>query len=129
MRQWSCVQPCLFCGEQDESRDHLFFACPFSYLVWLDVAGGLMQTDSDPYWNGTLLGLSTQQYEGHYFILFRLVFQVTIYCLWRERNERRYNKRYCSYIQIVKTIEKSIRNRITSLRYYESKKLRRLLQE
>ncbi|CAA7057486.1 unnamed protein product [Microthlaspi erraticum] len=27
-------QTCLLCGVADESRDHLFFSCPFSHQVW-----------------------------------------------------------------------------------------------
>lgn len=123
MRQWGCVQVCLFCGERDESRDHLFFACSFSYLVWLDVAGGLLHSEPDPDWNGTLLCLCVQQNEGHCYIFLRLAFQATIYCLWRERNDRRHNKRFCTHTQVSKTIEKLIRNPISSLRYYDSKKL------
>ncbi|VVB17004.1 unnamed protein product [Arabis nemorensis] len=29
MRQWGITQACPLCGEPDETRDHLFFACPY----------------------------------------------------------------------------------------------------
>ncbi|XP_018464394.2 uncharacterized protein LOC108835662 [Raphanus sativus] len=41
MRQWGLVQGCEFCGERDETRDHLFFACPYSYTIWEVYAGRL----------------------------------------------------------------------------------------
>lgn len=42
MRQWGLVQGCEFCGERDETRDHLFFACPYSYTIWEVYAGRLV---------------------------------------------------------------------------------------
>lgn len=39
MRKWGIQQACVLCGEKDETRDHLFFACPYSYTVWDRVAG------------------------------------------------------------------------------------------
>ena len=33
MRAWGQVQCCLLCGEPDETRDHLFFACPYIHLL------------------------------------------------------------------------------------------------
>ncbi|XP_056860166.1 uncharacterized protein LOC108829346 [Raphanus sativus] len=33
MRAWGIVQGCPFCGEREESRDHLFFACPYTYTL------------------------------------------------------------------------------------------------
>ena len=29
MRFWGMIQGCTLCGERDETRDHLFFACPY----------------------------------------------------------------------------------------------------
>lgn len=42
MQSWGGLQACLFCGESDETRDHLFFACPYIYTVWLDISGDLL---------------------------------------------------------------------------------------
>ncbi|XP_018453524.1 uncharacterized protein LOC108824598 [Raphanus sativus] len=33
MRAWGIQQGCMLCGERDESRDHIFFACPLTYTV------------------------------------------------------------------------------------------------
>ncbi|XP_056848881.1 uncharacterized protein LOC130499014 [Raphanus sativus] len=30
--RWGQPQHCLFCGEPDETRDHLYFACPYTSL-------------------------------------------------------------------------------------------------
>ena len=53
-RRWSQPQHCLYCGEPDETRDHLFFACPYTFTLWLKMVGNLFGTDSDPDWDITL---------------------------------------------------------------------------
>lgn len=42
---WGQTQCCLYCGEPDETRDHLYFACPYTYILWLKVAGSLFGLD------------------------------------------------------------------------------------
>ena len=87
-RQRGQPQVCIYCGEPDETRDHLFFACPFTFTLWLKVVGNLFGIDPDPDWNITIAHLLTGSYDNHTFILLRLVLQVTIYFIWRERNDR-----------------------------------------
>lgn len=100
MRRWSqgqvCV--CIFYVEPDETRDHLFFACPYTFTLWIDVVGSLMSTPPDPDWSITLEQIAHQSQDRLTSILLRLVFLVTIYHIWRERNDRRYNNvlRVCS---------------------------------
>ena len=45
---WGQTQFCTFCGEPDETRDHLFCACPYTFMLWLSVAGNLFGIDPDP---------------------------------------------------------------------------------
>lgn len=85
MMQWGVVQGCVFCGEPNEPRDHLFFACPYTFTVWLAVVGDLLEANADPDWETTLTRLVEYKYEKFSFILLRLVFQTTIYYLWKER--------------------------------------------
>lgn len=47
-RAWGITQHCILCGERDETRDHLFFACLFSYTVWLGVCGNLLASTITP---------------------------------------------------------------------------------
>lgn len=81
MRQWGVVQGCVFCGEPNESRDHLFFACPYTFTVWLAVVGDLLGVSADPDWEMTLSRLVEHDYDKLTFILLRLVFQTSIYYL------------------------------------------------
>ncbi|KAH0917414.1 hypothetical protein HID58_025074 [Brassica napus] len=50
-------------------------------------------------------------------ILMKMAFQTCIYHKWKERNARWHQTGYCSIDQVVRTIDKAMRNRITLLRY------------
>lgn len=56
-------------------------------------------------------------------ILLRLAFQVSIYYIWKERNGRRHAQPATPVNQLAKFIEKTIRQRILSTKYYEKEKL------
>uniref|UniRef100_A0A0D3D9Q5 Reverse transcriptase zinc-binding domain-containing protein n=1 Tax=Brassica oleracea var. oleracea TaxID=109376 RepID=A0A0D3D9Q5_BRAOL len=90
MAQWGVVQSCLFCGEPNESRDHLFFACRYTFTVWLAVVGDLLLAEADPDWETSLAQLVELRYEKLDYILLRMVFQTAIYYIWKERNDRRH---------------------------------------
>ncbi|RID52838.1 hypothetical protein BRARA_G00274 [Brassica rapa] len=48
--------------------------------------------------------------------LLPLAFQGSIYSLWRERNGRKHNNSWNSPAQLVRSLDRTIRNRISSLR-------------
>lgn len=128
MRAWGQVQGCLFCGEPNESRDHLFFACPYTYTLWLEVVGTLLGRPPDPDWEITLQQLATHRFDRLSYILLRLVFQATIYIIWRERNDRRHHKKPRQVNQLAKVIGKTVRYCILSTKYWEKPNLRGLMQ-
>lgn len=125
-RQRGQTQGCVFCGDSDETRDHLFFVCP--YTLWLRVVGNLSGSDPDPDWDDTLQHMISGSFGRLTFILLRLVLQTTIYFIWRERNDRRHNGSVKSTEQIARLIGKTIRNRITSTNYHMKPNLRGLMQ-
>ena len=88
MRGWSQVQGFLFFREPNESRDHMFFACLYTYTIWIEVIGTLLGRPPDPDWERTLVHLTTYGFDRLVYILLRLTFQTTIYMIWSERNDR-----------------------------------------
>ena len=118
----------FFCGEPDETRDHLFFACLYTFTLWIDVAGLLLGTSPDPDWYITMEQIAHHSHDKLTTILLRLAYQVTIYYIWRERNDRKYNNTVRSVQQLARIVDKTIRRRIMSTRYFEKPKLRELLQ-
>ncbi|XP_009136059.1 uncharacterized protein LOC103860221 [Brassica rapa] len=128
MEQWRVAQGCVFCGEPNETRDHLFFACPYTFTVLIDAVGDLLEANADPDWEATLCRLVEHKYNRLTFILLRLVFQTSIYYLWKEKNDRRHTGKIKPVAQMNSLIDKTVRNRILSTRYFEKAKLRGLLQ-
>lgn len=126
-RRWGQPQSCLFCGDPDESRDH-FFACPYTFTLWIQVLGNLFGAEPDPDWETTiLLQLLSRRYDRLTFILLRLLLQVTIYFIWREMNDRKHNSSTKPVNQLARQIDKTVRNRIMSTKYYSKPKLQGLL--
>ncbi|XP_013694661.1 uncharacterized protein LOC106398689 [Brassica napus] len=127
MRGWGIEQGCVFCGERDESRDHLYFACPYTFTVRMSVAEGLLGSRITPDWQDTVSSILTSGRIRLNTILLKLAFQTSIYQLWKERNSRRHGG-LCAPVETTsKAIGKIIKNRISSLKYKGNHKLRGLL--
>ncbi|KAF8103233.1 hypothetical protein N665_0188s0181 [Sinapis alba] len=60
-------------------------------------------------------------------VLVRMVFQTTIYNVWRERNGKRHQRPWASVEQLTHLIRKKMRNRINSLIYGSNHKFEGLL--
>jgi len=90
MKNWGIEQCCMLCGEKNETRDHMFFACPFSFTVWLNTAGKLFGNAITPDWNDTVSSLLQQAQTRIDHVLRRMAFQTVIYSIWREHNSRRH---------------------------------------
>lgn len=116
MRSWRVTQGCVFCGERDESRDH-FFCLPVYFYIWLAVAGGLLGNKISPDWNETVLSLQHPSCSRLDYALLRLVFQASVYFLWREINSRRQHNDWISSEQLCRNIDMTMQNRILSLKY------------
>lgn len=52
-----------------------------------------------------------------------MVFQTTVYHVWREKNARRHQKGIQGTAQLIRVIDKAIRNRVLALRYKPPHKL------
>lgn len=127
MRAWGLQQSCVFCGERDETRDHLFFACSYSFTVWDKLASGLMAGRTDPDWLLTLQYVSSNTLCVEDKVLMKMVFQGCVYHIWREMNGRRHHTSFQTVRQITRMIDKAVRNRITSLRYKHDHRLAGLM--
>ena len=78
----------------------------------------------DPDWKNTLQHLITHGFGELEYILVRLVFQTTVYMIWRERNDRRHLKKPRQSNLLAKIIDKTVRNRITTTGYTKKPRLR-----
>lgn len=105
-RRWGCIQPCMFCGEPDESWDHLFFACPYTSTVWTDLIGSSLGLSPNPDWSITLSRLKRTHLDVLDSILLRMAFQTIIYYLWHKRNVGRHNQVYHLMAYLVRSLTK-----------------------
>lgn len=123
MTHWNTgVTPhCVFCQHPLESRDHLFFDCPFSATVWEALTRSLLHQRYTTSFSGLLSLVSGTSYTGTTRFILRYVLQVTIYTLWQERNRRRHGDLPQSAEQLTSHIDRTVRNRISSHRLTSSK--------
>ncbi|XP_023644828.1 uncharacterized protein LOC111832493 [Capsella rubella] len=106
---------CLLCNNSLESRDHLFFNCSYSWIVWAPVAVrcGLQPNRS---WDRTLNHLQALTGPRANKRLSLLVWQCSLYLLWGERNNRLHRQSFKSADSLRLLIDSIIRNRIASFR-------------
>ena len=94
-----------------------FFACPYSFTVWESLVRGFFGRRTDPDWTETMKMVAGHRHNRLDSILLKMVFQMTIYHAWRERNGRRHQMPWKSADQLHRIIDKMMSNRISSLKY------------
>lgn len=106
---------CVLCSASPESRDHLFFHCPFSSAVWSSVS---IRCSIVPIvdWEVSLASLIALDQRPHIRSVILLAWQCTIYYLWAERNGRIHRNIFRSPEQTLRLIDSTIQNRISSFR-------------
>ncbi|KAF3603270.1 hypothetical protein F2Q69_00037740 [Brassica cretica] len=114
------------------SSENAMGAFLFSFLELKDprilIVGSLLRPAPTPDWNEIMAMILSLRHDRVTSILLRLAFQVTIYYIWHERNERRHTQKARPAQQLAKLIDKTIRQRILSTRYHEKRGLQGLLQ-
>lgn len=110
MLSWSInsKMDCSFCGDPIETRNHLFFLCPYSCQVWDTLMKKLILADYSPDWDHVVHLLYNSTFDKLKLFLLRYAFQTVSYHLWRERNQRRHGEAPTSPTNLVKLIEKNV---------------------
>ncbi|XP_020251372.1 uncharacterized protein LOC109828828 [Asparagus officinalis] len=101
---------CCLCSDNvQESRNHLFFDCLFSKAVWNNIMDWLKFKWRACDWD-ILMDWYTCRLRGKGFkqSLKRLALANTVYRIWRERNDRIFNKGIKNIDQITKKIKLDI---------------------
>lgn len=75
MRDWGVEQGCVYCGERNEDRDHLDFACPYTFTVQMNVAERLLGSRITPDWDDTITSLLQPGRNRLDIVLLRLIFR------------------------------------------------------
>ncbi|KAL9308800.1 hypothetical protein AtEden1_Chr1g0044331 [Arabidopsis thaliana] len=118
MANWKGVSSgsCVFCNHPTESRDHLFFNCPYSSEVLIVTAKNILKTRFTTDWHLLINMISSLQQNRVESFFVRYTFQVSVYSIWRERNGRRHGKTLHSATRLIGWIDKQVRNILSSIR-------------
>uniref|UniRef100_A0A0D3AVX0 Uncharacterized protein n=1 Tax=Brassica oleracea var. oleracea TaxID=109376 RepID=A0A0D3AVX0_BRAOL len=96
--------------------------------VWDRLANRLVGRRINLDWHDMLRFIQAGMFDKMDMILIRLVFQAVVYHIWRERNIRRHQQGHQGTEQMIKTINRGIKNHITSLGYKADHKFNGLLR-
>lgn len=116
MLQWSSsINPaCVFCN-QLETRDHLFFSCPFAAEVWSRLTKNLLRGRFTTDWTEIIVITKDSQDFLSKFLT-RYVFQLSIHSLCRERNDRSHGATPTTVSVMVGMLDRQVRNKCLSFR-------------
>ena len=116
MLTWNTsVNPsCVFCN-QLETRNHLFFSCPYTSAVWTQLMNGLLGSRFTIIWEDIMALTIDNSQDMITTFLTRYGFQVSLHSLWRERNDRRHQASPTSISTLVTMLDRHIRNRCSSI--------------
>lgn len=115
---WGLSVPpgCVLCSAADESISHLFFQCSFAATTWSRFCGRYMAT---PPVSLAALMVMCQQMQGPHalraVVVLKLLNQVIIYSLWRERNARIFRSESSSPEVFFRVVDRALRDRLLSL--------------
>ncbi|KAF8116376.1 hypothetical protein N665_0019s0054 [Sinapis alba] len=106
---------CLLCKNAMESRDHLYFLCSYTEMVWMGLLGKLLGTRYSNQWNQIQQILVNGSRDAITLFLVRYSFQLVVYSVWRKRNARRVEDRELSSTELLQYLDRHMRNRISTL--------------
>lgn len=118
---------CLLCNVNCESRDHLYFACPYAWEIWSLLAPRcevLPLAD----WESTIAQMTTLSGPQWKRTVTLLVWQHSIYSIWMERNSRLHRSIFKSSANVIACIDFTIRNRIQAIRETNPSKASLMMQ-
>ncbi|RID73078.1 hypothetical protein BRARA_B00249 [Brassica rapa] len=94
----------------------------------MNVAERLLGVTITPDWEDPITTLLQSDQNRLDTVLLRLVFQTSIYVLWKERNLRRHGCACASVDMTTRAIGKLVKNHISSLKYVGNHKQEGLLR-
>lgn len=94
MKKWGGPESttCSLCDELIETKNHLFFECGFSAVVWVNLAKGVMGNEFTKNWRRIMDLISVNQTTTRQFTL-RYIFQTLVHGIWMDRNGRRHGEK------------------------------------
>ncbi|CAL5422176.1 unnamed protein product [Camellia sinensis] len=113
----STVTTCPFCLYHTEDHSYLFFNCPFSEKVWMNIKSKINVAWPVLHWSG-LVSYIAKSVKGNSLgsIIPRLALNCTVYLIWLDRNNRVFTKQKIPEEVLVLNIVNMVRFRVLSLK-------------
>lgn len=114
---WGLSVPsgCVLCSNGVESHRHLFFECSFAAGVWLCFCGRFMSNPPSDLLSAVVF---CEHLQGPHAVsakkVFKLLLQVIIYNLWRERNALIFRGSALHPSAFFRVIDRAMRDRLLS---------------
>ncbi|XP_020254179.1 uncharacterized protein LOC109831256 [Asparagus officinalis] len=106
----SSMEDCVLCSSEKETRDHLFFQCPFTAFIWKLCKLKLL-LDSTVIQDLRTEALQIQQkfkVKNRTYKLARLVLSATVWHIWQERNRRIFHNQRMHKILVFRRLYEDI---------------------
>lgn len=106
---------CLLCNAAQETRDHIFFSCTFSFDLWLKVTRRLDLLPQRS-WDDTIMQMTSLPPPQWKRNLDLQAWQSTMHWLWNERNTRMHASTFRSTDCLFRLLDQQLRNKLQSFR-------------
>lgn len=118
LRSWGMNVPdlCPLCSADEESHTHLFFACPFFEDLWRHFTSSIFthQYDCSTYQILDVILDPVFSASRHKLTITKLLFQVIVYSIWRERNARIFTTTITPLSVLKYQVDRTMRDRLLS---------------
>ncbi|KAJ9536739.1 hypothetical protein OSB04_un000124 [Centaurea solstitialis] len=101
---------CVFCGNGQDSHDHLFFMCSYTREVWQRVKHEVGLHGFPELWSDILILLADNR--GPRRKVQKLALVGSVYFIWMERNRRLFRDLSVAPIQLYKQIMEAVWTRL-----------------
>lgn len=118
LRRWGMSVPevCVLCSAAPETHHHLFFECSFSSSVWNYFASKVWENPpQDIHSVAAWINLHRSSSPQARCII-RLMFQSSIYLIWKERNKRIFTTQVTSALGVRSAVDRQIRDKLLSIK-------------
>ncbi|XP_018480158.1 uncharacterized protein LOC108851250 [Raphanus sativus] len=118
LRRWGLNVPaeCVLCSSALETHHHLFFECSFSAAIWQGFASQIRgNPPADLHAAAAWILSPSRLVSRDQVILLKLIFQSTIYLIWKERNSRIFTSVSTSSSAVSLALDRLLRDRLLSI--------------
>lgn len=113
---WGLSVPssCLLCGIDDETRDHLYFSCSYSKLIW-DFFFTQRNLNQPSTFDEVIRWAHHSTPPGKIRTICKLLMQAVFYAIWNERNKRLHTSVSRHPHLIIKEIQVTLKAKLYGL--------------